>query len=400
MKIALIDLWRVVRAKGGTEKVFCDMSNILLKNGHEVTAVCCENNFGPPGFPIDPGVRFLNAWSQETPWWLSEKLRNLWSLSLSRKRRHLLRVKFNYARYGAKIRKALSYWGLPDVFICSQIEAGVAVRCAFGGRVPIITMVHTNPLAQPLLQTFAKEAQSLAPIQVLMPEYVDMVHQLIPGLSSEAVLCLPNAVPQYSQVADRTSKKIMNVARLDVGKRQYLLVEAFALIKDRFPDWTLELWGEANVNQACTSQVESLIADNGLAGRVHLCGTTLNVAQELAKASVFAFPSDREGFPLALTEAMSMGLAVVGCRECSSVNSLIEDGKNGLLVESTAESLADALSKLMQNADLRISLGNSAKESMEQYSPQLIWGQWENLIAKTVVSRQLNYGCSLLPWGR
>lgn len=131
-----------------------------------------------------------------------------------------------------------------------------------------------------------------------------------------------------------------------------------------------------------------------------MCGTTLNVAQELAKASVFAFPSDREGFPLALTEAMSMGLAVVGCRECSSVNSLIEDGKNGLLVESTAESLADALSKLMQNADLRISLGNSAKESMEQYSPQLIWGQWENLIAKTVVSRQLNYGCSLLPWGR
>lgn len=132
MEIALIDLWRVVRAKGGTEKIFCDMSNILLKNGHEVTAVCCENNFGPPGFPIDPGVRFLNAWSQETPWWLSEKLRNLWSLSLSRKRRHLLRVKFNYARYGAKIRKALSHWGLLDVFICSQIEAGMAVRCAFG----------------------------------------------------------------------------------------------------------------------------------------------------------------------------------------------------------------------------------------------------------------------------
>ena len=53
----------------------------------------------------------------------------------------------------------------------------------------------------------------------------------------------------------------------------------------------------------------------------------------VSNASVCAFPSKYEGFPLALTEAMSAGLPCVGFKSCTGVNGLIVDGENGFLVE-------------------------------------------------------------------
>lgn len=43
MKILLINLWQIIDAKGGTEKVFCNMANAMVERNHKVTAVCLEN---------------------------------------------------------------------------------------------------------------------------------------------------------------------------------------------------------------------------------------------------------------------------------------------------------------------------------------------------------------------
>ena len=42
MKVVLVNTWRVVNAKGGTEKVFCDMANALDLMGYNVTAICLD----------------------------------------------------------------------------------------------------------------------------------------------------------------------------------------------------------------------------------------------------------------------------------------------------------------------------------------------------------------------
>ena len=111
-----------------------------------------------------------------------------------------------------------------------------------------------------------------------------------------------------------------------------------------------------------------------------LCGLTDHVEEKLMNASIFAFPSKTEGFPLSLTEAMAFSLPSVGCKKCPSVNSLIRDGINGLLCEDTPESLAEGLSKLMSNEALRIRLGDQAKQDMKSFAPDEIWGQWEKLL--------------------
>ena len=61
MRILLLNTYRVVNAKGGTEKVFCDMANAMAEKGHEVFAVCLDENQGLPGFQLDERVIFLNA---------------------------------------------------------------------------------------------------------------------------------------------------------------------------------------------------------------------------------------------------------------------------------------------------------------------------------------------------
>ena len=43
MKILLLNTWRVINSKDGTEKVFCNMANALVESGHRVLAVACEN---------------------------------------------------------------------------------------------------------------------------------------------------------------------------------------------------------------------------------------------------------------------------------------------------------------------------------------------------------------------
>ncbi len=126
------------------------------------------------------------------------------------------------------------------------------------------------------------------------------------------------------------------------------------------------------------------IVASGLNERFTLCGTTNHIKEKLLSASIFAFPSKHEGFPLALTEAMSLGLPAVGCKDCSGVNTLIKDGKNGLLCDPTAESLAEALRKLMRDQDLRRRLGAQAKEDMKEFAPERVWDQWEDLLTELV----------------
>jgi glycosyltransferase involved in cell wall biosynthesis len=86
---------------------------------------------------------------------------------------------------------------------------------------------------------------------------------------------------------------------------------------------------------------------------------------------------------------MSAGLPVVGYKNCAAVNELIEDGRTGFLCADGVEPLADALEKLMGNQALRARMGRAAKVAMQAYAPEKIWDQWEALMKKIVIERQL-----------
>ena len=113
-------------------------------------------------------------------------------------------------------------------------------------------------------------------------------------------------------------------------------------------------------------------------------GTTTNIEEVYASADIFCMPSYLEGFPLALTEAMAAVLPAVGLKSCHAVAELIANEKSGLLVDNTKEALAAALERLMNEPTLRKRMGQEARRAMEAYAPDVIWGEWEDLLLHVV----------------
>lgn len=73
-----------------------------------------------------------------------------------------------------------------------------------------------------------------------------------------------------------------------------------------------------------------------------------------------------EGVPVAIMEAMAVGLPVISTVH-SGIPELIIDGESGLLSpEKSAESLRDNIMKLYENSELRVAIVNNARKQIEQ----------------------------------
>lgn len=131
-----------------------------------------------------------------------------------------------------------------------------------------------------------------------------------------------------------------------------------------------------------TKALQKLISVYHLEDRIIFCGTTKEIRKCLSQVDIFAFPSAFEGFPLALTEAMTMGIPSIGYRSCSAVNELIKHGENGFLCEDGINDFAEKLEILIKSQELRIQMGAKAHEDMKAYAPNKIWDMWETLICK------------------
>ena len=87
-------------------------------------------------------------------------------------------------------------------------------------------------------------------------------------------------------------------------------------------------------------------------------------------------PSYSEAYPITLLEASSAGLPIISSNlEC--IKAIILDGKNGLLFSPGDEyDLSNKIMTLLQNDELRISLGNQAKLNVKDLT-------WEKIASKT-----------------
>lgn len=197
-----------------------------------------------------------------------------------------------------------------------------------------------------------------------------------------------NAVSSHEEIQpDYSSRRIISVGRVTREKNHLLLIDAFHELADEFPDWTIDIWGDTaqskSYYRACMKQIKRY----GLEDRIIFKGVTRNVFKALCSASILAMPSTSEAFPLALLEGMSAGLPSVGLASCTGVNELIMKD-NGLLTEKDPKSYARGLSLLMQDRTLRERMGQCARETAAQYSPEACKKKWEELIASLVHARR------------
>ncbi len=176
------------------------------------------------------------------------------------------------------------------------------------------------------------------------------------------------------------SRILLAVGRLHRDKGFDLLLQAYASIAARFPDWHLVILGEGSERAALTAQ----IAELGLDPHVSLPGRVGNMDDWYARADLYVLSSRVEGLSNTLLEAMSSGLAAVAFDCETGPREIVRDGQDGLLVRPAADprALAEALAGVMGDDARRQALAASAAQVRERFSVERVLGLWRDVFTR------------------
>ncbi|WP_267431554.1 MULTISPECIES: glycosyltransferase family 4 protein [unclassified Chryseobacterium] len=176
------------------------------------------------------------------------------------------------------------------------------------------------------------------------------------------------------------NKKAIAIGRLDSQKGFDMLIDAWAEIKEYNKDWKLEIYGQGEWENKLKEKIAKKKVEN-----IELKGSTNEIENKLLESSLYLCSSRYEGFPLVLLEAISCGLPIVSFDCPQGPAEIIENNISGILVEKeNIEQFAEKLTDIIRNEDLRMMMGNNAKNKSQEFSKSKIMEEWENLFESLV----------------
>jgi GalNAc-alpha-(1->4)-GalNAc-alpha-(1->3)-diNAcBac-PP-undecaprenol alpha-1,4-N-acetyl-D-galactosaminyltransferase len=281
------------------------------------------------------------------------------------------------------LRKAIAR-AKPDAVLAFVEETNVLVLLAtIGMSVPVIVATRTDPTRYVPIATFRGLRRMLYPRAAAVVAQTERAAAWFrKELRLRRVHVIPNPVSSIRRERRSAQRStVIAVGRLTAEKGHADLVAAFSRIADGNPSWDLVIVGEGPLRMTLGTQIERA----GLAHRVALPGSVDDVADRLAAADLFVLPSSFEGFPNALLEAMSAGLACISYDCASGPRELLRGGADGVLVPvGDVTQLAEAMDALMRDPSRRARLGEAASEVQTRYSIEKIMEMWDTLIAQTL----------------
>lgn len=378
-KLLLIQNQNLIDGQGGVEHVLCNMANVMDNAGFEVTIATMDKKQGAPFYKLNEDIRFYNLYKKMN---LFEIIKNKLTKKSFRYKQELLAK--------TKIWNTFINKQKPNVIVCFSLPTLLEVTYQKKFKTPVILTVHGNPIndytnrfwprSDELNKLFESTYQKADVVQVLLDSYQDSVPKSFKG----QIITIPNIAPYIDYTIDynKDNKKIVCIASLDERKHQDLLIKAFSSIADKYDNWSLELWGSGNKKDEYQKLISSLKRED----KIFIKGITKNPKEVLKQADIFALPSTCEGWPLVLGEAMSMGIPCVGLKICDGVNEIIDDNRNGLLSEDNVENFAEKLNLLISSLELRKSYGLEAQKDMKNYTEDIVWGKWKELIKSLMIN--------------
>ena len=188
---------------------------------------------------------------------------------------------------------------------------------------------------------------------------------------------IPNPTPFYPKDSSACEfHKAICVGRLNEQKGYDYLIDAWAIVSQRHPDWILNVFGSGEIK----TLLQDRIRENCISETMCIHEPVDNIVEKYLESSLYIMSSRFEGFPMVLLEAMSCGLPCVSFDCPNGAKDLILDGRNGFLVDYlNVKQLADAICRLIEDTSLRKRLGESAKEDVQKYLPNVVMKSWIGL---------------------
>jgi glycosyltransferase involved in cell wall biosynthesis len=146
--------------------------------------------------------------------------------------------------------------------------------------------------------------------------------------------------------------------------------------------WKLVLVGSGEEEEALRHEVDEL----GLGGRVEFAGYKKRdeIAACYAQADIFVFPTLKEAFGLVLVEALAAGLPLVCSYHAGAVHDVLEDEKNGFVIDPEATGdFAAAIDKLIGDRELISQMSEKSLEISEKFTLEEVVKGFKSAIKST-----------------
>lgn len=381
---------------GGAERVLADVTRQLYNRGHKVTVITHEERNGLSFYPLKFGIDRVDVWPRHSRRKKSPPLDRFRSVG---ERSFLFALPIWMVQYVPKIlrlRRALRRTK-PDVVVGFMPTMFPYVTiAALGLKTRSVASVHNVPTKE-FGSDRKRWSQNRFDIRVrrLSLRLADAVTVLLPSFreefSRETVRNKTHIIPNMIHVAeppfadvhtDEKMNTILAVGRLADAKDHQSLIEAWAQIEDKYPNWQVKIFGKGPLKGSLSRRIRKA----GLK-RLKIHKPTSKIMEEYRAAKFLAMPSAYEGFGLVTAEALSMGLPVVGFATCPGTNELLDHNCNGLLANprgGRARGFRHELEKLITDEELRLELAGEARSSVEKFSPESVTDDWEQMLLGVV----------------
>ncbi len=227
-----------------------------------------------------------------------------------------------------------------------------------------ILRTHKHKLAYRLLRRFphaviavsARVAEHVTTVDRVSRSRVHVVHN---GLDLDEV------TPQSALSPRAQPPVVTTIGNIRRVKGHDLLVQAAYEVSKRHPGTQFTVAGEV-LEQDYYQELQEQVAALGLSDAFHFVGKISDLRRYLAKATIFVLPSRSEGFSNALIEAMAAGVPAIATDVGGNAEA-IQNGKSGLILPpENAAALADAIERLLDNAELAECLGAGGRTAVEE----------------------------------
>ncbi len=344
---------------GGAERTTCALANHFAALGHSVSIITIGGN--ESFFHLDDKVErcFLN-------------LPAIAGMSKPLKPFGIIRRAFAIRRQVKRIH--------PDILIgMSSTMSGYAVFASLFSKTKAVGSERANPYKNNNSSSMLRLARKI--FSVFSDGYVFQTSEAMkffPKRMHKKSAIIPNAV--FNPIIDEIKpveirkKIIATMGRYTPEKGYDFLIDTFAQMCDKIPDYTLVIYGDGILREQLEAHVNTL----HLSERIILHHASDDALRIMAEASVFVLSSVTEGMPNALLEAMACGVPCVST-DCPTGGpaKLIKSGTNGILVPvNDIEAFEKAILSILNDKAFADKLAANARSIRNDYSIDKIGQAW------------------------
>jgi len=342
---------------GGTERATSVIAEALALRSYEVFIITMQGT-AKPFFPVPDDVEIIGPLTEA-----ERVLPILPSISL-------------------KLRTLVQRLHIDSLVVVDTISVLFSIPALAGTGVQHVAWEHFNFKNNngKIVRSFARRLAKYFCDDIVVLTHKDKSFWLKSGALRSRIHVLPNPAPGVAASPSSGSEKkiVLALGRPAHTKGFDLLIKAWLLLVEAFPDWRLLIVGLDDGERSLLR--ETLLGLNHKSS-ISLLPRTEDVSSLYAKSEIYCLASRHEGFPIVLLEAMAHGLAILSVDCETGPADILADYPIKLVQPGNVAALATGLEIVMSDSSLRNHAKVIGQNLTLAYQVEKIVPKWEMIFS-------------------